>query len=188
MRAATLERVLQRDGVDHGGEHAHVIAGDTIDSLCGAADAAKDVAAADHDRDLHAHLLHDDDFVGDARERFGIDAVFALAHERFAGKFEKDATVTRIHETGLYQNSMRHGARGSCLIAHAPCLFFYFIYEATSAAKSSPRFSMPSPSLKRVKRVTTYLQPCSFACLETYCATVDLSSRMYGCSSRHASP
>src|SRR6185295_3097531 len=46
VRAAALERVLQRKAVDHGGQHAHVIAGHAVDAFGGRGDAAKDVAAA----------------------------------------------------------------------------------------------------------------------------------------------
>ena len=50
--AALLQRVLQRQGVDHRRQHAHVVAGDAVDAAVAGGDAADDVAAADDDRDL----------------------------------------------------------------------------------------------------------------------------------------
>ena len=47
--AGVLERVLQRQGVDHRGEHAHVVAGRAVHAAGAGGQAAKDVAAADHD-------------------------------------------------------------------------------------------------------------------------------------------
>ena len=47
-----------RERVHDGGEHAHVVGRDPIHAGARQAGAAEDVAAADHDRDLHAHL-HD---------------------------------------------------------------------------------------------------------------------------------
>src|SRR4029079_17453869 len=48
-----FDGVLHRERIHDGGEHAHVIAGDTIHAGTRQPGAAEDVAAADHDRDLH---------------------------------------------------------------------------------------------------------------------------------------
>lgn len=48
----------------------------------------------------------------------------------------------------------------------------YFIMLATSAAKSSERFSRPSPFWKRVNLTILMSPPSSFAALAVYCATV----------------
>ena len=52
--ARALERVLQRERVDDRGQHAHVVALRAIHAFAGAAQAAEDVAAADHQAELHA--------------------------------------------------------------------------------------------------------------------------------------
>ena len=62
---ALLERVLQRQGVDDRGEHAHVVAGHPVDPLLARRHTADDVAAADHDRELDAEAMHLGDLVGD---------------------------------------------------------------------------------------------------------------------------
>ena len=63
--ALALERVLKRERVDDGGEHAHVIGRDPVHAGLGETRAAKDVAAADHETDLHAEREH----FGDLRTR-----------------------------------------------------------------------------------------------------------------------
>ena len=52
--AALLDGVLEGDGVDDGGEHAHVIGGDAVhvDGLLGYS--AEEVASSDDDADLNA--------------------------------------------------------------------------------------------------------------------------------------
>src|SRR5437773_2768791 len=87
--------------------------------------AAESVAAADDDGDLDAHFLNVDDFVGDGGEGLGVDAGAAVAHERFAGKFEEDALVSRpagvAHRGALYHvpqcRAMRRSAAGIALAA-----------------------------------------------------------------------
>ena len=56
--AALLERVLQRERVDDGGEHAHVVALRAVHAGARALEAAEDVAAADDDADLHPVGVH----------------------------------------------------------------------------------------------------------------------------------
>jgi hypothetical protein len=142
---AALERVLQCDRVDDRGEHAHVIAGYAVDAVRGRGHAAKDVAAADDDRDLHAHLLHFRDLVRDVGEDVGVDAGAPSTHEGFTGQLEKDALVFGLRHSRRFIAERRlRRAAFSCLQG---VIRDYFMYEATSAAKSSDFFSMPSPSL-----------------------------------------
>ena len=62
-----LERVLQRQRVDHRGEHAHVVGGRAVHALGAGREAAEQVAAADDDGGLHAELLDLADVLGDLR-------------------------------------------------------------------------------------------------------------------------
>ena len=67
-----LERVLQRQRVQDGREHARVVRGRAVHSLGRGRHAAVDVPAADDDRELEALRLHVDDLAGDRRRsRFG---------------------------------------------------------------------------------------------------------------------
>ena len=62
-----LERVLERQRVDHAGQHAHVVGAGAVHALARRRDAADHVAAADHDADLDAERVHVADLLGDAR-------------------------------------------------------------------------------------------------------------------------
>ena len=91
--ALLLERVLQRQRVDHRRQHAHVVGGRAVHAARAGGDAAEDVAAADDDGGLDAHALDFGDVLGDLRRDGRIDAVGLLAHQGFAGEFEEDAFV-----------------------------------------------------------------------------------------------
>ena len=58
-------------------------------------EAAEDVAAADHDRGLHAEALDLADVLGDLRGDRRIDAELLLAHQGFAGQLQQDAAGMR---------------------------------------------------------------------------------------------
>ncbi len=75
VRAARLERVLQRQRVDDRRQHAHVVGVRAVHAARAGGDAAEDVAAADHQRDLDAQAVDVDDLVGDLRQRRRVDAV-----------------------------------------------------------------------------------------------------------------
>ena len=79
--AGPLERVLQRERVDHGGEHAHVVGGDAVHALGAVGDAAEDVAAPDDRGDLDAQVV---DLLDLAREVVGEVAVDAEGLRRRA--------------------------------------------------------------------------------------------------------
>ena len=87
--ALLLERVLQREGVDDRGEHAHVVGGGAVHPARAGREAAEDVAAADDDGGLDAEGLNLADVAGDARGDRGIDAELLLAHEGFARQLEE---------------------------------------------------------------------------------------------------
>src|SRR2546423_3936073 len=65
VHARLLQRVLQDDGVHHGGEHADVVGGGAIHVARALRDAAEDVAAADDYGDLDAQVAHVPDLPGD---------------------------------------------------------------------------------------------------------------------------
>ena len=62
-----LQGVLQRDAVDHGGQHAHVVGRGAVDAQFAGADAAEEIAAAGDDGDLHSQVVDFLDLGGDAR-------------------------------------------------------------------------------------------------------------------------
>ncbi len=82
--AAFLQRGLHGERVHHGGQHAHVVRLGAFHAGGGAGDAAEDVAAADHDADLHAHGDHVADIGGDGADGVIVEAILAAAHQGFA--------------------------------------------------------------------------------------------------------
>jgi hypothetical protein len=89
--AELLERVLERERVENGGEHAHVVAGGAVHPGRRARQAAVDVAAADDHRDLHAALLHAPHLLGDRGDALAVGAVLERAHQGLAGQLQEDA-------------------------------------------------------------------------------------------------
>src|SRR5204862_3352235 len=94
--AVLFERVLEREGVDHGGKHAHVVSGRTVHAARTRREAAEQIAAADHDADLDTELLYFADFGGDLIGDGGIDPERLFAHQGLAGKFEEYAGVNGL--------------------------------------------------------------------------------------------
>ena len=90
VHAQALERVLHRERVHHRGEHAHVVGGDAVHAGARQARAAEDVAAADDDGDLHAHLDDVLQLAGDALDDRRIDAVVAVAQQGLARELHED--------------------------------------------------------------------------------------------------
>src|SRR5579862_4508651 len=88
-----FESALEREAVDDGCEHPHVVAGHLIDAVGGMFHSAVNVAAADDNADLHAKSLHLADFLGITANDIGIDPEILLPHQRFTADFEKDARV-----------------------------------------------------------------------------------------------
>ena len=82
--AALLQRGLHGKRVHHGGQHSHVVGLSALHPSRGTGDAAEDVAAADHDADLHAHADHVADIGGDGTDGVVVEAILAAAHQGFA--------------------------------------------------------------------------------------------------------
>jgi len=68
--ALRFKRVLQRQGIDDGGQHAHMIAGYAIHILGGRGHATEEIASADHQADLDASPRHFGHF-----SRHGVDLI-----------------------------------------------------------------------------------------------------------------
>ena len=90
VKALTFQRILQRKRVHHRREHAHIVGACPLHAARGLTDAAKDIAAADHETKLDAELLGLANFPGDTRHGLVVDAVLAGAHQRLTRHLEKD--------------------------------------------------------------------------------------------------
>ena len=92
--AHLLHGFLECDGVDDGGEHAHVVGGGAGDvTVLGERGAANEVAAAHDDRQLDAELGDFDALSGDVFQfrRFQTEGAFVA--ESLATDFQKDAGI-----------------------------------------------------------------------------------------------
>jgi len=81
----------QREAVDDGGEHTHLVALHTVEALAGSREAAEDVAATDDDTYLHAHVVDFLNLCCIFAQTLLVDAVALLAHEALATEFEEDS-------------------------------------------------------------------------------------------------
>ena len=86
---------MQRKGVDHGGQHAHVISGGAIHAAGTGSQATEDIATTDNERRLYAEGLDLTDVPGDAGCHSGIDPERLCAHEGFARELEENSAVHR---------------------------------------------------------------------------------------------
>ena len=76
-----FQRVLHRQRIHHRCQHAHVIASGAFHAGRRAGDTAKDIAATDDETDLDTASNNIFDFLGNAGDHFGVDAIGPLAHE-----------------------------------------------------------------------------------------------------------
>jgi hypothetical protein len=93
VEAELFDGVLKGDGVDDGGEHAHVICSDAVhvDGLLG--DAAEEVSASDDDADLAAEGVDGGDLRGYFMDEDGVDTEAAAGGQGFTGELEEDSFV-----------------------------------------------------------------------------------------------
>ena len=91
--ALLFERVLQREAVDHRGQHAHVVAGGAVDRKGFLARAAEDISSAHDNGHLNAQVADFLHFAGNAVNGFGVNAEALRTLKGFSGKFQNDASV-----------------------------------------------------------------------------------------------
>ena len=89
----TLQGILERQPVHHGGQHPDVVTGRAVHARRARRQATEDVAASDDDADLDAELVDRGDLAGDERAERGIDAVLAIAQQGLARQLQQDALV-----------------------------------------------------------------------------------------------
>ena len=93
--ALLLQRVLQRQSVDDGGEHAHVVGGDAVHGLGLLGDTAEEVAAANDDGDLDAECMHFADLGRDLVYAHIVHAKALAGSQRLTRKLQQNSFVSR---------------------------------------------------------------------------------------------
>ncbi|MOA42648.1 hypothetical protein D3C78_1647150 [compost metagenome] len=88
-----LECVLHGKRVHDGGHHAHVVGGGAVHALRTRGDATENITSADDDGQFDAGGGDFGDLIGHADDGGTVDAKSILAHQRLAGKFEKNPFV-----------------------------------------------------------------------------------------------
>ena len=114
-----LQCVLHSQSVDHGRQHPHVVAGGAVNAQLFLSRAAKDVAAAHDDCNLHTQLLHFVHFARDSLNCRGMNAKLLRTRQGFARELYDDSLKTgaAIAGSGLcrcFQNSCQ---KWSCRVA-----------------------------------------------------------------------
>jgi hypothetical protein len=88
---------LERQGVDDGREHPHVVGGRAVDvAVFGEGRAADEVAAPDDDGELDAGLPDLGALGGDVLQVVGLEAEAPLVAEPFAADLEQDALELQV--------------------------------------------------------------------------------------------
>ena len=89
--ALLLQRILQREAINDGREHAHVIGGYPVHVFRLLRHATEEVPSAHDDGQLHAQLMN----VGQLRRHFmnarGVDAKALVRRQSFTGNLEKNS-------------------------------------------------------------------------------------------------
>ena len=92
-----LERVLEREAVDHRREHPHVVALRAVHPLARPLEPAEDVSTADDDPALHPERVHLGELGCQAPQDLGRDPEAAgRAAERLAAQLEDDPLVLEV--------------------------------------------------------------------------------------------
>src|SRR5687768_7237480 len=91
-----FQKILQGQAVHHCAEHAHVVRSITFHPMLLQLGAAKEIATANDDRHLHAHLDHNADLLGESRYDIGVNAELA-ATEDLTREFQHHALVRTVH-------------------------------------------------------------------------------------------
>lgn len=94
-----LEGILQGERVHNGCQHAHVVGLSTLHATGSTCHAAENIAAADNDADLMANGEQLLDLLSKMVGNLGVDAILAVAHQRFAGKLKKHAFISDVGQS-----------------------------------------------------------------------------------------
>ena len=88
-----LQTIHDRETVDDGGEHAHVVTRVAIDPSRLTLEAAEDITSADHDADFDAHFVNFFHLSADAGQHGRVDGIGAGAAQDFAAQFQDDTFI-----------------------------------------------------------------------------------------------
>src|SRR5690606_26209076 len=109
---AALEGVLEREGVDDRGEHAHVVALGPVHALAGSLEPAEDVATPHDQADLDARGLYVRDLLGGGPQGLGVDPSGVLVAQGLTAELEHHPFVPKRTESSVRHGVLRTRAEG----------------------------------------------------------------------------
>src|ERR1017187_130981 len=149
VHVVLFQCVLQRQRVDHGGQHPHVIARGAVEAVLARRQPAKDVAAADDDGQLDIQLLDVLDFPGDRVAGLGGNAVLAGAEQRLAAQLQHHAPIFWLRCGSCRHTLFLHAVAALCKPANnaSPALIpnlsrISYAFASTLAATNSRRHTL----------------------------------------------
>ena len=92
----TFQGITHGQTVHHGGQHAHMITGNPIHAGRIQGCATEQIAAANHQANLHADANQRTDFQCHAVKNFGINTEIVLSHQGLATEFEQNTLVSGL--------------------------------------------------------------------------------------------
>lgn len=96
-RADTLKRVLDGQGVDNRGQHAHRVTENAVRALLGTRQAAEDIASAEHDADFDPHGHEAGETIGDIGQNSVVMTGRGGPLQDLAAELQKNSLVLRLH-------------------------------------------------------------------------------------------
>ena len=148
-----FEHILERQAVDDGGEHAHVVGLGAVHARARARHPPPDVAAAHDDGHLDAELGADlDDLRSQLLDDLAVDAVALVAGECFARNFQEDPVPARtqgftvVVSVANVGTTKRRSKPGRIAILASPriCLIVCFSSRTNFCSSSTDSRNQPS--------------------------------------------
>ena len=97
--AEIFQGILQGHGIDHRGQHPHVVTLGAVHAAFFQLDSSENVATTDHNGDFNAQIAHLLDLAGIREQRLGIDTETLVTHQGFSAQFEQYPLV--FHGDGI---------------------------------------------------------------------------------------
>jgi hypothetical protein len=94
-RTEALKRILQRERINDGREHSHVIGRDPVHTGLGETGAAKNVSATDDHADFDTHRTKLRYLASDALNYLRVDSVGLIAEQGFPAQFKHHTSIGR---------------------------------------------------------------------------------------------
>ena len=103
IAALRAENEALKAEVDHGGQHAHVVTGSSIETRLADFDTTDNISSPDDNGDLNTQLVNFHDLASDIRHHGGIHPEGLEAHESFSTEFNEDSLIARLFDIDRFR-------------------------------------------------------------------------------------